>query len=175
MAKLYPSCSGLFQDILGVKEAGLQTVLTELFAISESDDLGYIFDLFTSLNKNTSTGARALITDNAETFRTIPVFPIELKGSRKDPSVHHLGSISADSVWYIADRPHLRDKFRGRVPLLAFDNEQLGRMKWIYFLPFMTKRLLSKLAVCKPQRGLKATLHEPFTSLLRGRSKYIMR
>ncbi|VUC27247.1 unnamed protein product [Clonostachys rosea] len=173
LAENYPSCRGLFQDILGVKDVDFQTALTELFATSKSDGLDYFVKLFTHLNMYTSADARALITRSAETFKIKPVFPIDVKGERT--IVNHLGSISAESAWYIADRPHLREKFRGRIPLLAFDTEQLEKMKWIYRLPFMTKRSLSNLVVCKPRSGLKSTLHERLTNLLRGRAKYIIR
>ncbi|CAH0021674.1 unnamed protein product [Clonostachys rhizophaga] len=169
---MYPSCRGLFQDILGVQDADLQTVLTELFSTSQTDGLGYFVKLFTYLNRHTSANARALITRNVESFKTKPVFPIDTKG--EEPAVHHLGSISAESIWYIADRPHLREKFRGRIPLLAFDNDQLEKMKWIYLLPSMTKRSLSNLVVCKPLPGLKNTLHERLTHLLRSRAKHIV-
>ncbi|CAG9982412.1 unnamed protein product [Clonostachys byssicola] len=172
LAGNYPSCRGLFQDILGVQDADLQTTLTELFSTSKSDGLDYFVKLFAYLNRHSSASIRALVTKNADKFKTKLVFPIDTKGER--PAVHHLGSISAESIWYIADRPHLREKFRGRIPLLAFDNDQLEKMKWIYLLPSMTKRSLSNLVVCKPLPGLKSTLHERLTNLLRDRAKHII-
>lgn len=172
LVDIYPSCRGLFQDILGVQDADLQTALTELFSTSQTDGLNYFVKLFTYLSRHTSANARALIIRNVESFKTKPAFPIDTKG--EEPAVHHLGSISAESIWFIANRPHLREKFRGIIPLLAFDNDQLEKMKWIYLLPSMAKRSLSNLVVCKPLPGLKSTLHERLTNLLRGRAKHIV-
>ncbi|KIW83437.1 hypothetical protein Z517_02682 [Fonsecaea pedrosoi CBS 271.37] len=176
LERLYPSCQRLFREFLEVRDADLQTVVTEALKITPSDDLSYIVDLFICLDKYTKRSGSHLTPENMTTFCTTDLFPIEPSGDGKEVSrAYYLCSCQSNSDWYIADRRHLRHGFRGKIPLLAFDNNQLAKMKWMFQLPGMKDRLLSEVAISKPLPGIQATLNHEFTTLLRARAKYIAR
>ncbi|PNP54680.1 hypothetical protein THARTR1_04885 [Trichoderma harzianum] len=101
------------------------------------------------------------------------IFPID-EGDAEQ-GFDDLCSGAGDMEWYIADRPHLRDSFRGVVSLLSFSPaEILTIMPLITALGFEDRLLSKRTASNLITRG-DVHLHEEHTATFRAKSKFIGR
>jgi len=124
LKELYPQNFRLFSAILGVEDANIATLVQEARAINMTSGLGYILDLFLEIAKILKDNTSVNMPGEA---RRLPIFPIRNVGS----TTEYNSLCSAESVdeWFIADCSHFHRSFAGKIPLLAFDVADIGRIK----------------------------------------------
>jgi hypothetical protein len=150
--------------------------MSEIRQVTTQDDLPYISHVFSSVDIASWHDVSDKLSEEISILQKLSIFPVELE-RRGDASVasFYLRSADPDSVWFIADLKHLGESFTGILPLLAFDIDQLGHMKWLWQLPGIEQRLLSKVAVCRPRPGLQTSLQTNLMRLFQARGRYIVR
>lgn len=115
----YPTCEYLFRSLLAPEGFQTGTLIAKAALINRSSKLEDILYLFTEISSDlkliTSTKTAA---HKVKSLLEKAIFPIK-RGKSKNPFDDLLPSTNQD--WFIADRPHLRASFAGKVPLLAFD------------------------------------------------------
>jgi hypothetical protein len=138
---LYPQNHRLFCTILGVEDAKLATLIEEFRWMSTSWGLDYVLSLFLEVTKmlkdNNSVGITAEIRDNV-------LFPILRVGSLTGVD-YYIRANDADE-WFIADCTHFHRSFAGKIPLLALDVADVGRLKRLIQKAGIDQRRLSIVA-----------------------------
>jgi hypothetical protein len=80
-----------------------------------------------------------------------------------------------NDYWYIADLPHIRDSFIGKIPILALEPSDIQEieplMQWFEF----ESRKLSTVAERKWTMKGEETLNQEYTILMGQKAKYISR
>jgi hypothetical protein len=104
-------------------------------------------------------------------LRHQPIFPIS-KNDRQD-GFDYLANCEELSVWFIADRDHLRASFLGKTPLLAFEAEELNAMDGLLSLFGVESRKLSKLVRSNTVPYGLVSVNGPYTSFLKERVAFI--
>ena len=114
----YPKSKQLFRCIFLTGDTGINALVAEAKLVKPSSKLEEISQLFTRMN----TAIRGLGTQKARAaikpLLDECIFPI--RKSEEQSGFDDLHTLGNSTSWFIADRDHLRDKFCGKVPLLAF-------------------------------------------------------
>jgi hypothetical protein len=138
---LYPQNHRLFCTILGVEDAKLATLIEEFRWMSTSWGLDYVLSLFLEVTKmlkdNNAVGVPAEIRDNV-------LFPIRRVGSLT--GVDFYIRANDGDEWFIADCSHFHRSFAGKIPLLALDVADVGRLKRLIQKAGIDNRRLSIVA-----------------------------
>jgi hypothetical protein len=167
---LYPQNARLFCTILDVEDAKIATLVEEARAITLYSGLGYILSLFLEVAK--------ILKDNAAVnmpgeIRKLRIFPVRNVGS-----VTGYDSLSsADSVneWFIADCSHFHRSFAGKVPLLALDVADIGRLKRLLQKAGVDKRRLSIVSNGSAQTSGGVSFLDVETKAFRSKVNSILR
>lgn len=142
----YPRCESLFRCLLAYGAVEIGTLIDLAIRIDKTHKLPYIVKLFSDI----SAYLRVLSTDRAvravRPLRNKWVFPITKKETQT--SYDEFGS-AYEKSWFIADRPHLRESFRGKVNLLAFTVEENCAMEHLFQALMLDPRRLSKVVSSK--------------------------
>lgn len=155
-------------------EAESSILINEMHKIEAKDDLGYISRLFVSLSLHARIDPGLLAFELVKSLCEKDVFPIET--ANNDSEFSELRSARSQDLWFIADRPHLRQSFRGSVPLLAFPVEILAKIETLLEgLPLLRMRLLSQVANGEPSVQGTAHFHSTYTESLRSKARFIAR
>ena len=169
----YPKLREFFQDILLIRNVDILTLVSEVAEISAGDDLTYIADLLgavsESLRPQKDDEAEAAITQ----LLSKPIFPIRHGSSQC--GFDELLSGSPKDLWFMADRPHLRQSFEGRAPLLAFDSKQMSRVKDLLRFLKLEERYLSRSATGLVDISGTSRKHVGYTDLLRSKAHLVAR
>ncbi|KMU77002.1 hypothetical protein CISG_06237 [Coccidioides immitis RMSCC 3703] len=168
LKNLYPdNIYKLFREILGVKDATLEHLLSEIENLSEKEAAPYVVRLFHDANKlgeEKATETRLL--SNWFDRKIFPVYGTN--------DLYHMSRIS-DQNWFIADRDHLRRAFSGRVPLLAFSVEEIKGLEHLMKLhPLKMRKLSSVTTEVLSSKGTEL-LHKQYTNLIRNKGGIIAR
>lgn len=177
--RTYPYLRNFFQGILHIGDADITTLVHEVTTINEgfmikpAEALDYIAELLTAISENlqrVSTPRDAACIQRLATGR---IFPVKYKGSRE--IFDSLMTTSQKEMWLIADRPHLRQSFEGRVNLLVFNTKQIADMSELFCHLKLGYRMLSTVATGLAQVSGKARLQGNYTELLRSKAPLITR
>jgi hypothetical protein len=167
---LYPQNGRLFCTILGIEDANIATLVREARAITMSSGLGYILSLFLEVEK--------ILKDNTAVnmpvaTRKLKIFPIRNVGS----VTGYDSLLSADSVdeWFIADCSHFHRSFAGKIPLLALDIADIGRLKRLLQKANVEKRSLSIISNGSAQTNGGVSFLDVETRALRSKVNSILR
>lgn len=167
---LYPQNGRLFSTVLGVEDANIATLVQEARAITMTSGLGYILSLFLEVEKmlkdNTAVAMPAEI-------RKLQIFPI-----RKVGSVTGYDSLfSADGIdeWFVADCSHFHHSFAGKIPLLALDVSDIGRLKRLLQKSGVEKRRLSIVSNGSAQTNGGVSFLDAETKAFRSKVNSILR
>ncbi|EFW15019.1 hypothetical protein CPSG_08207 [Coccidioides posadasii str. Silveira] len=168
LKNLYPdNIYKLFREILGVKDATLEHLLSEIENLSEKEAAPYVVRLFHDANKLREE--RATETRLLSNWFDRKIFPVY--GTN---DLYHMSRIS-DQNWFIADRDHLRRAFSGRVPLLAFSVEEIKGLEHLMKLhPLKMRKLSSVTTEVLSSKGTEL-LHKQYTNLIRNKGGIIAR
>jgi hypothetical protein len=168
---IYPANKKLFCDILKISNAGAADLVREAKCFQNGDKLQDIKDLFLEMEK-------ILQDDESETaFRALfwsAIFPVRNVAAetgynqlmRHDPLTPH---------WFIADRVHLEESFKGKVPLLAFTVEDVSRMTRLLRKLGVEGRKLTKAAKSIPTTQGNATPDRAYKESLLVKIDFILR
>jgi hypothetical protein len=160
--------------MLHIKNGDITTLMTEIYTIRESDSLSYIAGLFTALNLHIRMDPKLLTGDTVGNLPSQKIFPIET--SESEGKFEFLKTANRRDVWFIADRPHLRASFLGRVPLLAFSVDDIAKMGTMMdSLPAVQTRQLSRAAEGIPVVQGSTKFQEEYTKSLRSKVVFISR
>jgi hypothetical protein len=166
----YPERYSFFRDVLRLRDADLNTLVVEARKIMPSDGEIWIAQLFMDLSKFLDVPAQVPV---VKPLIESCIFPITTKtlGAGFDG----LQTALSSSLWFIADRTHLRQSFESMVPLLAFDLETIEAIAPLLKTLSLEDRLLSRVAkgVSKPDGHI--SLHADYTASLQKKSRCIAR
>lgn len=173
LASHYPNLSGFFQGLLHVKNAEITSMVAEAAGISPNDDLGYIATLLgaisTTLRDDPNSRRAACLSELTST----KIFPVKFKCPWG--SFDELRSCLQGDVWFIADRPHLRQSFQGLTHLLAFNSQQTHDMFDLLDFLRLGERLLSVAAAGSVDVSGATRKHRAYTHSMRSKAHAIAR
>jgi hypothetical protein len=170
LKNIYPACKRLFCDILGLSNAQASDFVREARALKTLDSLEDIKDLFLEMEK-------FLQEDETESsfglLRSNCIFPIRNIGTASGYT--DLRRTEYPPNWFIADRVHLEESFRGRIPLLAFSVEDVSRMTRLLKKLGVEGRKLTKAARSIPTTRGAVSPDEVYKDSLLGKVDFILR
>ena len=150
----YPESERLFQCLLSTGSRDIDSLVIKATKIDDSYPLADILAIFSRINEalkglSRSRASRAL--KSLDSKRILPVT------QNQHISSYDRFVSTKDTPWFIADRPHLQESFRGKVPLLAFSPDELEKMEGFIKGLFLNSRRLSEKTCCKtiPQGPLR--------------------
>ncbi|CAH0046600.1 unnamed protein product [Clonostachys solani] len=141
-ATIYPQSSELFKFLLADTVDEVEGLILKATSIDKSHSLEAIGQRFTSINAALASLSKGRIKQVMNQVQNSSIFPITL--NREENSYGNLQSASALN-WVVADRPHLRDSFAGKVPLLAFSPKEIHSLSNLLKAFNLDSRRLSKL------------------------------
>lgn len=167
---LYPQNGRLFCTILGVEDANIATLVQEARAITMSSGLGYILSLFLEVEK--------ILKDNTAVnmpveTRKLQIFPIRNVGSVT--GYDSLFSVDSAGEWFIADCSHFHRSFAGKIPLLALDVADIGRLKRLLQKAGVEERRLSIISNGSAQTNGSVSFLDVETRAFRSKVNSILR
>jgi hypothetical protein len=167
---LYPQNARLFCTILCVEDANIETLVQEAQAITLSSGLGYILSIFLEVEKMLKDNS--IVNMQVET-RKLRIFPIRNVGS----VTGYDSLLAADSVdeWFIADCSHFHRSFAGKIPLLAFDVADIGRLRLLLHKAGVEKRRLSIISNGNAQTNGGVSFLDVETRAFRSKVNSILR
>jgi hypothetical protein len=166
----YPERRGFFRDFLRLQDASLQTLVDEAKTIMPVDSKAWIAELFVDISRSLRVASDYSV---VQPLCNYCIFPI-ITGNAAAGFDLLLTARDSD-VWFIADRPHLKQSFEGMVPLLAFNIETVEAIKELIELLSLKNRVLSKVAKGVSKPNGQFFLHEEYTKSLRQKSRCIAR
>ena len=164
----YPTNRNLFCDTLRLRDAGLKDYVSEASQITSTDTLDYIAQVFVTISRILKQPMARMDDSELALLTRRPIFPVQIYSK-----VYDIKPALETDVWYIADRPHLRNSFQGRLPLLAFENEALDKMQTLMRKLGLEKRILSKIATSETLIEGKAEPNIVLTKSLCSKSRFI--
>ncbi|EXJ66909.1 uncharacterized protein A1O5_10104 [Cladophialophora psammophila CBS 110553] len=174
LSKIHPDHRILFVKYLKVKDAELETLISEARAITSFTSLSHITDIFKELNRILPDSVSMEVTNAIQSLLALRIFPLD-EGGGSDRGFDELSSGMRESEWYIADQPRLRQCFQGVVSLLAFKVEDVQAIKRLISILNLQNRVLSEVAKESHKiRGGKAPGEETDISY-RGKAKFFDR
>ena len=170
LKELYPQNQKLFCDVLGVQDAKLGSLIQEARRLSLLDDLPYIANLFTEIEKFIKD---EIFDENLSGLRTGRIFPVRNSSSRN--GFDQLLTADSPNEWFIADCSHFQRSFNGKIPLLAFDVRDIGRMKRLLRKAGVENRRLSAVANGTAKTIGNVTVLENKTRVFKNKVNSILR
>lgn len=143
---VYPRSAELFQTLQDADGLEVEEIVAGLISLSTafSDDL--LPSLIKSLGQLSKTVASLSVLGVGIPLKSIAsmqIFPVSVG----DPSCPTKLRSSKDQNWYIADRPQLRESFKGKVPLLEVPAHEADQME----------DLLKRLGLCSRKLSICVT------------------
>lgn len=179
LSRLYPGCDNLFQNLLKVRDAGLDDLISELEAMESARELDQIRllrqKMLPALESFLSKASLSAI--QRSKLLGLHIFPT----THGDPDdlAQPVKLLRAQDTFWIADLNFLRAKFEGVVPLLDVTGKLFkSSMRNVFGKLSMDSKLLS-LCVQKeenqPDQDDTRELADPaLTNRLRRQSRYII-
>lgn len=171
---IYPSNRRLFCDILGVKDVRIENLVNEVAKFQRGTDLSYMSRIFLEMEKFLQKDSRALEPHVAR-LRGQRIYPTRNNELDRGYSQLQYGNPWSNYQWFIADRRHLNESFRGKVQLLAFSVEQIIQMPYLLRALGCDGRRLSKAAKSVPVTKGSVNLHQEYIASLRPKAHFILR
>lgn len=170
IAAAYPQSEQLFKFLLADSKDTVEKLIARLTRIDQTHSLETIAELFVQINEALAELNKGRITHLKEQIQQKSIFPIIQSANAE--SYDELQSIQVMD-WLVADRPHLRDSFVGKIPLLAFSPRQIHSLSRLLTALKLDTRRLSRLTTSKDSpRGL-LKLSESHTKYLRSRASFL--
>jgi hypothetical protein len=170
----YPTLEEFFKETIHVRNADAVTLVEEMQQIQASDSIEYISELFVALSYHIRIDPDISKSQEIAHLCTLDIFPVHISNSEGE----HVSLVTSDlqEVWFIADRPHLRQSFSGNIPLLAFGVDTLARIESLLDAVYPLRcRLLSKVASGIPTTQGPIKFLEGYTKSLQAKVRFISR
>ena len=113
----YPRYSAFFRTSLKLGNATLDHIIKELQTVTSDTSFDTLRQLLLLLN-------------GYLTLETLPSRISELEGKKIIPVTTPSGEVRMDydkNIWYLADKTSLWERFKGKIPLIAFDDVRTVR------------------------------------------------
>jgi hypothetical protein len=166
----YPQSSRLFRWVLATESLNVGSLVAKATLIDHSSKLEDIIQLFCEINKV----LRVLSPRRAEHWVKVlqrrHIFPVTKKNSHL-PYDDFRSPRDAD--WFIADRPHLRESFVGKVTLLALDVKDVDSIDDFLDILRLNSRRLSKVVQSRTEPKGKLKFCNSHTDFVRDRAEFI--
>lgn len=169
----YPDNKKLFIDVLGVYDASIETIIQETRQFTRLVNLDYIRDVFLELEKCIKDLKDEVPATTAEPLHTRSIFPVRTISESSGFSL--LRSSNSSTEWFIADSAHLARSFQGRLPLLALDVSDVGRLKRVFKVAKAEMRKLSNVADCTARVIGNEMPWPSYQDALRKKANFILR
>jgi hypothetical protein len=117
------------QNLLDIDGLKIDTAISQAMSIKASTESSEILKRFSDLSHCLSNMGVRKAANCVKQLRGKAIIPVV---KRKESETDKQSSFVCpeDDFWFIADRPHLRDSFEGKIPLLIFsDPAQLLAIK----------------------------------------------
>ncbi|KIX05483.1 uncharacterized protein Z518_06355 [Rhinocladiella mackenziei CBS 650.93] len=170
LENVYPSCQRLFRDFFQISNAGIRDLVREAILLRTGQPLSYIRDLLLEIEKRLETDEPTTALDVIQTRGLWPV-----KSMANDGEWDTLGCAKNSTPWFIADRTHLFESFRGIVPLLAFEVEDILKMPLLLRKLGGDRRRLTRAATSIAESIGSTRPNLVYQKDLRSRSDFIAR
>ncbi|KAK9788173.1 putative Heterokaryon incompatibility domain-containing protein [Seiridium cardinale] len=178
LSNVYPELGEFFCTTLGLQDADQSCIAEEALKVTHLDGLKYISKLFIAFSQHMSMNEHFI--DNRARLKSQllsrPIFPV--LGTRESTPYMEFDQLQAAQeadVWFIADRVHLRNCFRGVVPILAIDTADIPRMKHLIRCLNLGNRLLSNIASGAIQTYSPVNGDQKATNIMRSKAPFIAR
>lgn len=166
----YPNCTYFFHCLLTTSSDALDGLITKLGFIDRSTPLSDVSQLFRNISTAVKERKNLASFQLPRPLEKHPIFPI-VRNERQD-EFDYLAVLGSETSWYIADREHLRNSFRGKVPLLAFAVEELEAMEDVLGLFNVENRKLSTLVQTYTVPHGFVGVNKSYTAFLQERSEF---
>lgn len=170
LKNVYPSCQRLFRDFFLIADAGIADLAREAKHLCVGDPLSYIKALFLEIEKYLEKDETTTAVDSLQTHSIWPVYT-----SEHEEDWDTLCCAKSMSSWFVADRTHLLESFRGVVPLLAFQVDDVLKMPLLIRKLGGDKRRLTRAATSIALTVGTTRLHPACQTDLRSRADFIAR
>lgn len=171
LEQVYPRSAQLFQVLQAADGLGLHNLIRRLISLSNnpSDALNSsLVQCLSQLNKAISAMSHISASKALDSLKAKPIFPVIAGDSS---SIIELRS-SENMDWYIADRPHLRRSFIGKVALLDISAAQANQMAGLFACLGLQNRLMSICVATKTDPTGPIKLRATDTEILRSRALF---
>lgn len=166
----YPQSKKLFGFLLADSKDKVESLFAQASQINLSNSLDEILQLLLHVDEALVSLNKGRITHLMNKFKQHTIFPVT-----RTPGTGSYELLQSSIVldWLIADRPHLRDSFAGKVPLLAFMPKEIHSLSNLLKAMNLDIRKLSTYAKGKEHaRGL-LKMAESHTKHLRSRANFL--
>ena len=121
VAAQYRSSERLWRSLVATGGVSLASILVQTLSISLESSLTDILTILTKLSETLSRSNAKKSSNAIKTLSNKAILPV-----KTSPESLEYDSLRAptDSDWFIGDKPYLADSFKGKVPLLAFSQQQ---------------------------------------------------
>lgn len=168
----YPRTRRLFKFLLESGKLTLRQLTRDAISIDRSWTKTKIFQIMAQMNQFLEDCSAKTVTKMAKALRSMSIFPITSSEDEEKSFPERL--LSADNeTWFVADRPHLRTSFQGKVTLLSFTPDDIA----------MIDDFLRALGLETRKLSIAATLHKfangalkfdiAYTTFFRRRSRFV--
>lgn len=179
LSRLYRGCDNLFQNLLKVRDAGLDDLILELEDMESSRELDQIRLLRQNMLPalDTFLSKASLSATQRSKLLGLHIFPTT-HGDPDDPA-QPIKLLRAEDTFWIADLNFLRSKFQGFVPLLDVTGKLFkSSMRNIFAKLSMDSKLLSRCVQKEEnqpdQDDTREVADSALTNRLRRQSRYII-
>lgn len=170
MNEIYPENRRLFCDILGIRDANLDHLVSEAARFSRADGLPYFIELLQEVEKFIQDDTPE---SSLRPLRQSYIFPV--RHASASSGFNFLSRVDSLSEWFITDCTHLEKSFRGKVPMLAFSVGDIGRIKRLLQMIGAEHRKLSHAAQGNAETVGNSSHWQDYTNSLRGKVNSILR
>jgi len=136
---IYPSCQRLFRDFFLIPDAGIKDLVREAKLVCRGDPLPYIRNLLLEMEKHLEKDESITVFTQLQFHSIWPIY-----NGEKEEDWDTLEFANGNTAWFIADRAHLLDSFRARLPLVAFQVEDVLKMPLLMRKLGVDKRRLTR-------------------------------
>lgn len=171
LENVYPRSAQLFRTLQAADGLGMHELMDGILSLSAHPSESLVPSLVHSLgqlSKAIAAMSRVGATRKLAPLRSVPIFPVTAGNTSLSPKMLS----SQDQIWYIADRPYLRDSFAGKVDLLDVTTSEADQMEDLFSCLGLCSRKMSLCVTTRTDPKGPIKLRESDTKLLRSRAAF---
>jgi hypothetical protein len=168
----YPQATNLFQCLLSTGKGEIGKLIAGAMMITLTSKLSQIAEHFARISRALKGMNPKKVARVIKPLAQRPVFPIiQKEGEAEFDALALLGTCED---WLVADSSPMRDSFRGKVGLLAFDVSDLEMMEDLLTALNLDARRLKELVKMETKPKGTISLSTGYTKLLQAKSPFII-
>ena len=168
----YPQATNLFQFLLSTGKGEIGKLIAGAMMITSASKLGQIAEHFARISRALKGVNPKKAVQAIKPLTQRPLFPIIQKEGEEEFDV--LAPLGTSKDWLVADSPPMRDSFRGKVGLLAFEVSDLEMMEDLLTALHLNARKLTMLVRMETKPKGTTSLNAEYTRLLQAKSSFII-